>query len=31
MHEMLPGNPDVEVCAVKQGWDPREKESAEDS
>ena len=31
MHEMLPGDPDAEVCAVKQGWDPREQESVEDS
>ena len=23
MHEMLPGDPHAEVCAVKQGWDPR--------
>ena len=22
---MLPGDPDAEVCAVKQGWDPREQ------
>ena len=27
MYEMLPGDPDAEVCAVKQGWDPKEQES----
>ena len=31
MHEMLCGDPDAEVCAVKQGWEPREQESAGDS
>ena len=28
MHEMLPGDPDAEVCAVKQGWDPRVQRTA---
>ena len=27
MHEMLPGDPKAEVCAMKQGWDPREQDS----
>ena len=26
--EMLPGDPNAEVCAVKQGWDPREHGTA---
>ena len=28
MHEILPGDPHVEVCAVKQGWDPRVQRTA---
>ena len=28
MHEMLPGDPHAEVCAVKQGWDPRVQRTA---
>ena len=31
MHEILAGDPDEEVRVVKQGWDPREQESTEDS
>ena len=28
MHEMLPGDQNAEVGAVKQGWDPRVQRAA---
>ena len=29
--EMLPGDPSTDVCAVKQGWDPRVQRTANTS